>query len=213
MPRTIRKVFRRMRGASLLLPLLLLAPGCVGVWWKAGAGTQELDRDKAACRAEAPAEDGFVACMSERGWWHSPGPGEAKAPGDAALSPPPPVPADPAGAPGTADPSARASGREPVAAPVSEPAVRRKAGPTAVPSAVAPATAASAPAAAAARGASGSSQVFWKFGASARELDRDQAACLEHSGLRVERDSGPRWGESAGFDRCMCARGWRGGSC
>ena len=224
MPRTGRTMRQELRGASLLLTLVFLVSGCIGVWWKAGAGTQELARDKAACRAEVADAEGFEACMSERGWWHSPGPGVARVSGD-----PTPGTRDPAAVPASAarnseavDSSARVRASEPVSGSASEPALQPDAGRSVVPpagaaaaaaAAATPATVVSSPAAGATESAGTSSGVFWKFGASASELERDQATCLEAGGLRVEREAGPRWGESAGFDRCMCARGWRGGPC
>jgi len=205
----MRRVIRRWGWASVLLAL-----GCAEVWWQAGASTQELDRDKAACRAAAPDAAGFETCMAERGWWHSPYRREMQAPAapEGARRSGTPDPAAAAVLPAAAASRAAHPASEPARAPAAKP------GTAATPSRPAETTSAAAgavplPVAAASGGAVGSGQIFWKFGASMGELDQDQGACLEESGLRVEREAGPRWGESAGFDRCMCARGWRGGRC
>lgn len=204
----MRRMMRGRAWTSLLLPCLLATLGCVGVWWKAGAGTQELENDKAACRAEAPEEVGFEVCMEDRGWWHSTGPREV--PASLGVDGP-----RSSGAPQQARPSVAPEAQRPV-----EPSSARssEAPATAAPgaqSASDPATSATSamPPAENARARSSPSKVFWKFGESAEQLDRDQAACSDESGFRVEREAGPRWGESIAFDRCMCARGWRGGSC
>ncbi len=205
---------RRSRWAGFLLGCLILIPGCVSVWWKAGAGTQELERDKAACRAATADEVGFEACMTERGWWHSPGPG---------------LHSDPVSRSGVREPVAKTPEMDTVSTPGVETKVSRSGEPpeaspdtSAAPGASVPVgqeaplvgaepapVASSSPSSPSSR----SYTMFWKLGASTQQLDTDQSACLEQSGLGVERESGPRWGESASFDRCMCARGWRGGPC
>ncbi len=168
----------------------LLVLGCVELWWKAGAGTDELERDKSACRAQATAERDFGECMAERGWWHSkgattPAAGASEGAGQAPKA---------AGTPG-----------KPAAARHSPPA------PATGASTAAETVGLDATPIPARDSSSSGAGIFWKMGASAQELAEDQAVCLEKSVLRVERLSGPRWGESADFDRCMYGLGWRGG--
>ena len=56
---------------------LSLAAGCASdLWYKKGAGTEALTRDKAACRAEVAqlsgvqATEAFEQCMGARDWFH-----------------------------------------------------------------------------------------------------------------------------------------------
>jgi len=62
-----------------LLTLVGLSVGCAEIWYKRGATTADLDRERDACRAEAKsagksrAGELFEKCMADRGWYHSRG--------------------------------------------------------------------------------------------------------------------------------------------
>jgi len=55
-------------------------------------------------------------------------------------------------------------------------------------------------------------QFWFKFGAGADTLSKDQSACRESMGLAADASSPSRWGEDPKFDACMRKRGWTGGS-
>ena len=58
----------RVRGALLVWALMIGGVACGNVAFKAGASPETIGADEKDCRATTESEQGYVACMRERGY-------------------------------------------------------------------------------------------------------------------------------------------------
>jgi len=187
-----------------ILSYLALAAfvGCASdVWFKPGAGADLLAKDKASCREETalPGEDAlsaFERCMEARDWWHVvPGSGRAVSLREDQVVSSDELPEVSAGA--TTETPAEGStpsSSSVTSGPRGGTSTRRQAAPTP------------------ARADPNKRQLWFKFGAGAGQLARDQSECRVALGLAANADSPSRWGEDPEFDTCMRDAGWMGGN-
>jgi hypothetical protein len=188
--RTMRA--RTVRACSMALVSLGLLSGCASdMWYKKGAGTDELAEDRAACRAESAALQGlasldaFETCMGARDWWHMAAPGTRTTPvkrtrkitvARTAPAPTPALPPVDAGLVQEEEIEIEETVYEPE--PI-DPKAR---------------------------------QFWFKLGAGTDRLKSDQRECRIDIGLATTASEPSRWGQSDVFDTCMRGRGWSGGA-
>jgi hypothetical protein len=196
----------------MALVSLGLLSGCASdMWYKKGAGTDDLAEDKAACRAESAALqdlaslDAFETCMGARDWWHVTAPGTRTTPVKrtrkitvartapaltaAVTSIPEPMPAVPT-------PGSDAPTLPPVDAGLVQEEKVEIEETVYEPEPIDP-----------------KARQFWfKLGAGTDRLKSDQRECRIDIGLDAAAMEPSRWGQSDAFDTCMRGRGWGGGA-
>lgn len=163
----------------LALVTLLAASGCATVTFKRGAGPGGAKADEDACRATSTTQAAYVACLRERGWMvggkaAEPAPREKAAP----VSAPTAAPAKPSAAADTAPAGGPANSKETAPPAETQPAKATPPARAGYPAADEPA-AEEAPLAPDTRIDVSS---WWKLGATAADLDRAVAACVDELG-------------------------------